>query len=282
MTNMSCLGGMATMREWERVRSSSEFSEIERFSNAFLRDNADIVDIYSRYWPADPLHTWSRIWEYPYVLACIDVYQQKTNMRTSIVDAGSGVTFFPYFVAQRYPLAEIVCMDVNLSFAELHKSLAARTKTSLRFVGSDLARMDIQDDSVDILYCVSVLEHLEDWEKVISEFDRVLRKNGCLIVTLDIALDGRGKIPPFDAEKLVNRIEESFRGVLGSSHKDLRSETSRSGLMTMRSVWRREDRLVPDCFARPSLHTTLLSLSRLKLPTNPMPNLAVYGGYFLK
>ncbi len=48
----------------------------------------------------------------------------------------------------------------------------------------DITHIDLPDDSLDIIICYHILEHIEDDQKAISELFRVLKKGGrCLIQT---------------------------------------------------------------------------------------------------
>src|SRR5207249_243477 len=58
--------GIPRIADYERTRSCEPFLGMERFSEAFLRGNGSRLASYRRRWVADPLHQWSRQWEYPY------------------------------------------------------------------------------------------------------------------------------------------------------------------------------------------------------------------------
>ena len=42
----------------------------------------------------------------------------------------------------------------------------------------DIAKLPFKDNSIDVIFCISVLEHVVNPEKVVSEINRVLKKDG--------------------------------------------------------------------------------------------------------
>jgi 2-polyprenyl-3-methyl-5-hydroxy-6-metoxy-1,4-benzoquinol methylase len=274
--------GIVTMQQWEESLQSPLYADMEQYSNDFLQRNADVVEEYGKKWVRDPLHTWSRIWEYPYVATQIEKYLEKGDAEARILDGGSGVTFFPYFLCQRYSIKSLSCIDKDNSFLPMHSRLAEHTQTPVSFMLSDLASMDLPNDSVDIVYCISVLEHLPHWKQVIEEFFRVLKPGGILILTIDVSLDKRHAIPAKEAEKLVAFAAQRFAVADIHRSEEIRGISKRRDLLTMRSFWPERDDLIPAGMLRPGMKAVIESLRHLRLPRNPIPNLAIYGGVFLK
>lgn len=94
----------------------------------------------------------------------------KPDMR--ILDAGCGREF-PFtkeFVAEAR-------MAVGIDMTELKPGLAG-----VCGVRADLQRLPFKDNSFDMVISMSVLEHLQEPEKVFHEFSRVLRPNGMVIL----------------------------------------------------------------------------------------------------
>lgn len=274
--------GIVTIKQWRESLQSNQFTDMERYSNDFLYRNSDVTEEYGKKWVADPLHTWSRVWEYPYVATQIEKYMAARDDQMSVLDGGSGVTFFPYYLCQRYSIRSMLCVDNDKSFIPLHCRLAESAPTPVQFVLSDLAYMDLPDKSVDIIYCISVLEHLPDWKSVITEFSRVLRPGGILILTIDISLDSRHAILPEQAGRLFACVAESFAFTTVPIGDEIQRAVKRRDVFTLPSVWPKYDHLIPKRITRPSIGTALKSLLHLQLPRNPLPNLAIYGGFFVK
>lgn len=144
-------------------------------------------------WPRDPLHWWSRVWEYPYVMHALDRWLAKgTEPRTAhVVDHGSGVTFMPFAVAKRG--CRVTCTDTAPVCGEEILAAARAVAQAPGSVDFRLASQDalpFSDGEVDCLYSVSVVEHVADIRRCIEEIARVLRPGGLLVLTCDLDLRG--------------------------------------------------------------------------------------------
>ena len=62
---------------------------------------------------------------------------------------------------------------------------AKSKKSIVSFVCSDARKLSFNSDTFDFVICVETLEHIPDNEKVLSEINRVLKKNGSLVVIQD-------------------------------------------------------------------------------------------------
>ncbi|MGH8743753.1 MAG: hypothetical protein ACREUY_05680, partial [Burkholderiales bacterium] len=100
---------MPKIPDYQRLLQSGLFKSMESFSEDFVRSQSAYLKDYRRKWVADPLHQWSRQWEYPFVFSRISEYARNAEPRLNILDAGSGVTFFPFFLSSRFSHAAISC-----------------------------------------------------------------------------------------------------------------------------------------------------------------------------
>lgn len=182
--------GMPCIPEYERLAASPEFGLVERFSAEFLDRHRAAIRPYARTWVADPLHQWSRRWEYPFVLSRLaaDLSGRPDNGPVRILDAGSGVTFLPYFVAESFHEVTVECCDHDGSLVPIFDSINDRRAPGVRFTQADLHDLPFAAGSFDVVCCVSVLEHLDRQETVVEEFRRVLRPGGRLVLTFDLPL----------------------------------------------------------------------------------------------
>lgn len=144
-------------------------------------------------WPRDPLHSWSRVWEYPYAYHHLSRWcaERREERLPHVVDFGSGVTFFPFSVARLG--CRVTCVDIDpLVGVDLPRaaSVVHHRPGRVDWRLSDRSRLPFADGEVDAVYCLSVLEHIPDCEDVIAELGRILRPRGMLILTID--LDRRG------------------------------------------------------------------------------------------
>ena len=87
--------GLPNQDEYFKLIRSKLFANMENYSNSFIKTNKLLLYPYIQKWIKDPFHQWSRQWEYPYVYSQISSI--KGNLE--ILDAGSGVTFLPFFIA---------------------------------------------------------------------------------------------------------------------------------------------------------------------------------------
>jgi SAM-dependent methyltransferase len=201
--------GIPTIAQYDDLLRSPFFAMIRSAGSTFLEENSKILAPYQRRWVSDPLHQWSRQWEYPYALAQLEK-RIASAQTTRILDAGSGVTFFPYFLAGRNERIEIACADADPTLAQIHTAIRNDARDRVHFDEADLRALPHPDRSFDAVYCLSVLEHTRQYDYVVEEFHRVLRPGGTLIVTFDISIDGEADIPLQGAKALIDLLERRF------------------------------------------------------------------------
>ena len=95
--------GFIQIKDYYELWKDNFFLEMEKFSNEFITKNSDNLNYYSQKWVIDPFHQWARQWEYPFVYNQIQRYVSELpnnlkNYELNILDAGSGITFFPFFI----------------------------------------------------------------------------------------------------------------------------------------------------------------------------------------
>jgi SAM-dependent methyltransferase len=270
--------GLPDMEAYRAVVRSEAFASMEDFSQRFLVANDSALAPYRQKWVADPLHQWSRQWEYPFVYGELARYLGGFRDRpTRVMDAGSGVTFFPFYVAERLGNATVSCVDYDASIARVHAGLRLLGPPAVSFHVSDLHELPFESDHFDGLYCISVLEHTRDYPRIVREFRRVLAPGGLLVVTFDISLDGTADIPPARAEELLRTLATEFPDPgarLGGTSSQLTALLESSSLVTTRSIARIDRHLLP---WQPSLVDRLKALLRGRWPRDvAFKNLTVY------
>jgi ubiquinone/menaquinone biosynthesis C-methylase UbiE len=182
------------------------FRNIESYSNSFIENNRLVLQEYGRKWTYDPLHQWSRQWEYPFVYSRLK--SLKRNVK--IFDAGSGISFLPFLLAKSNIRANIICGDRDVTLKNIYDNLITQEKKRVKFVYTDLVKTPFHSNYFDAIYCVSVLEHCTHMPEIIDEFYRILKPQGALIITFDISLDGDSEIPVHEAKKLLQLIQNKF------------------------------------------------------------------------
>lgn len=66
------------------------------------------------------------------------------------------------------------------------------------------------DGTYDLIYCISVLEHIDNPNVSLDEMGRVLKQNGLLVLTFDIDLRGDCEIGPEKFARLVESMQNQF------------------------------------------------------------------------
>lgn len=194
--------GVPVIGDVGSLGNSSEYNELSGYAKSYLSNNLENLKSYR--WIKDSFNQWSRIYEYPYCYERISNFA-KPEMR--ILDAGCGVTFFPFFLNQRY---NVTCVDQD-DYVDMFRAINEKQNTSVNFIRSALNSLPFPDDSFDVLYCISVLEHTDNYPKILDEFKRVLKPGGLLIVTFDIALnDNDWGLDISSARALIQQMQGLF------------------------------------------------------------------------
>jgi len=96
----------------------------------------------------------------------------------------------------------------------------------IKFINADIHKIPLKPNSIDLILCCEVLEHVSDPRKVLSEMKRIVRKKGNAIIEMDtgnlifhlvwwIWKKGKGRvwnnshIQVFNKEKLTKMIKQA-------------------------------------------------------------------------
>ena len=206
---MKLILGIPTIKQYETSLQSKEFKALESYSDSFIIKNKRLITKYFNKWVKDPLRHWSRQWEYLFVYSSIIAYAKK-NKKIKVLDAGSGITFFPYLLLTSVKNAQIVCYDYDESLRSMFSLVNKNLKKSIQFTTGDIRSLPFKDNTFDVIYCVSVLEHTGEYETIIKEFHRVLKTGGILIVTFDVSIDRTADISPEKSKELLKLLNKYF------------------------------------------------------------------------
>ena len=160
------------------------------------------------------MSNWSRVWEYPFVAE--QLRRQGCEGRgLTLLDVGSAVTFFPYYLTQRGFQVTNSDFDGRMSghFARTFrlggKSLGVNVPPAYLTVDARDTKLPAQ--TFDIITCVSVLEHIPQWERAVQEFNRLLKEPGLLILTFDVQHSGPADaLSTADFHRLFQLLSESM------------------------------------------------------------------------
>jgi SAM-dependent methyltransferase len=107
----------------------------------------------------------------------------------------------------------VVCTDVDrVCEQDLARAAAVvdHRPGAVTFRPTDGARLPFEDGELDAMYCVSVLEHVPDFESLIEETARVLKPGGLFLLTVDIDLRGDMELGVAPHRKLVAALGRAF------------------------------------------------------------------------
>jgi ubiquinone/menaquinone biosynthesis C-methylase UbiE len=139
----------------------------------------------------------------------------------TVVDAGCG--------ANAPLLVNLVGRANNLIGVDLVKFNPNLLNKGMTFLNSDLAKMEIDDSSVDIVISRSVLEHIKDVENVYREIHRILRPGGKFIFLVPNMWDYVSILSYLIPNKLHKIIVNKFTGRPGEKTFDTYYESNTKG-----------------------------------------------------
>jgi len=228
--NMTLPDGIPLENDYRALLKADCFQVMEQFSDKFLAINKVVPRGYRNKWVEDPLHQWSRQWEYPFVFSRVEKVI-KCEPRARILDAGSGMTFFPYYIKSQFDHVNVCCCDYDENLSRMYEQINTGMGNAVDFSVADLRSLPYEDDSFNMVYCVSVLEHTADYETIIEELYRILIPGGELVITFDVSLDGTRDISVEEGTELLialtKRLDNKKNFPL-----DLKSHISASGIFT--------------------------------------------------
>ena len=237
--------GVPSLANYDALLDTKMFHGLRAAASGFLARHSDLLASYRRRWVSDPLHQWSRQWEYPYAWERMEERTKRSDRSPfRVLDAGSGVTFFPYLLSQRLDV-EVTCVDNDQRLVSPHQQLRQRTGASVAFKAADLRQLPEPDGCFDIAYCLSVLEHTAGRHDIVSELSRVLKPGGVLVVSFDIAPDADSDISLADAGRLLRSLRDAFPRGDALDADSLSAAAKTSGSLSTLAIAERDRTLMP-------------------------------------
>ena len=188
------------------------YAQHTSYNQRFLESNGKALSGYGKLWGQNPFRMWSRRWEYPFVIQkVLDFAHTQDGRPLKMLDGGSGVTYVPYYLCDEVPNLSVICCDTNTSYDPMFKAINANLgHDRVTFQEAMLQKLPYTDGGLDIVACISVLEHTDNYEQIINEFARVLRPGGLLVLTFDLSLDGKFTLSRETAATLLKSVEKHF------------------------------------------------------------------------
>jgi len=205
--------GIPTREEYLRLESEPLYADLLDFSREFERkcqSGSTSTHRYSQKWVKDPFLQWSRRWEYVYVAQQMSNWLEARTGSLRVVDAGSGFTFFPFYLSQVNAGMKIECFDNDPIAGEAILEAANALGSGPTFHIEDLEGLSEKDETIDAVYSISVIEHTKNPRKVVDEINRALKPGGIFVCTFDVSFEVRSPMFTRRVQKLVDHIETVF------------------------------------------------------------------------
>ena len=135
--------------------------------------------------------TYSRLWEYPWLWRQLEPLSER-HLR--LLDVGSEESPFPWFLASKG--FGVVVSDLTPAQWRLWSNAKRQTRARVTCRLLDAQALDVPTASFDIYLSVSVIEHVPDKRRALSEAARILRPGGLLVWTFDICQPEMGMTFP--------------------------------------------------------------------------------------
>jgi SAM-dependent methyltransferase len=147
----------------------------------------------------------------------------------SIYDAGSGYGQYSYFMTKHLKPCNIHSVDIKkVWIKDSAEFFNSQNINNVDFAIEDLTKIEHQN-RFDLIVCVDVMEHIEDDNKVFSNFYNALKKGGYLLINSPSTFGGSD----VHEEHEESFISEHARD--GYSHNDLEQKLIPLGFSTYRS-----------------------------------------------
>jgi ubiquinone/menaquinone biosynthesis C-methylase UbiE len=165
-----------------------------------------------------------RHWEYPWAIE-----HSNLSRKMSVLDVGCGTSLFPMYLANRGH--SVTAIDPNsVQMTMVSPFLARLVPARLDYQIGNAIDLDFADSVFDRVYCISVLEHLEEEIRggrrvnhhlknldviAIREMLRVLKPGGLLAITLDWS-ENPHNLRSYRLHDITNRLLKPFQSLLVS------------------------------------------------------------------
>ena len=194
-----------------QVKESRFATEEEVFSPEFARINEELLVLQAKHNLLDqselnaqrfqwasmissrPIYYASRMWEYPFAILSADIVPGMI-----VADVGCGNTPFTAYLAKLLGPKNVFGYDPDIAMSEGigHSHFGAKTayfdELGINFFQDNIQKLTAVDDAFDVVFCLSVLEHIENsFHKLqgIKEMARTVKPGGKLILTFDIGIN---------------------------------------------------------------------------------------------
>ncbi len=255
---------------------SETYNQVYEFAHRFYKEHSDILQPYISRW-LNPLSNWSRRWEYGFALTYLRKYARRGSR---VLDAGSGISFFPYMLSSLG--YDVHACDVDASLEGMYAGINSRLDYTVNFQIQSIDALSYEDESFSAIYCISVLEHMKHKfrKKAIDEFHRVLRKDGVLVITFDVSLDGSANVSIEESKELLRILNSKFEPLKALDETYISDLRKRKDILTTKFIACYDRKLLP--WKYPLLSALIKPILQGKLPRSTLKNVAIFCGVYFK
>jgi len=119
----------------------------------------------------------------------------KNKSFSKILDAGCGPGLFTFFLAKRFPQAQVIGCDISRDDIEFcNREKINRKIDNVSFVCYDLFELK-ENEEYDFIYSIDVLEHILGNQKVIENIYHALQSEGIFYLAMPSEKDHRYVLP---------------------------------------------------------------------------------------
>ncbi len=168
------------------------------------------------------LRYWNRRWEYAFFMEIAD------RLRPGLaIDAGAGRSLFPFWLRENGWSVTAADIDDGSfypegSLADWYATRRQGDPPYVEFQHVDLRAMPMASATFDAVFCMSVLEHVEDPLRALGELVRLVKSGGSIVLTVDVSLDGTREMRRAVYEELVGYLDAALDPVLAFSTRGAR------------------------------------------------------------
>ncbi|WP_434593153.1 class I SAM-dependent methyltransferase [Pseudomonas sp. R4-83] len=127
----------------------------------------------------------SHTWQHHVLRVAINdlrgLFTEALPQNPVLLDAGCGQGKSFAHLHQTFAPQRLIGVDADRHSLELSAAEAVRLELDVELIGSDCAKLNVPDASVDLLFCHQTFHHLVEQEKALAEFYRVLKPGGYLL-----------------------------------------------------------------------------------------------------
>ena len=137
---------------------------------------------------------WSRIWEFPWTFEAIRSHFSP-DTHPMVLESGCGVTPIPFWLGGDGFRLTGIDLDTKCGPKWSAPGIPCRPDTSsTTFEAGDMLALPRADQSLDIVYSVSAIEHTFDPVLAVKEMLRVLKPGGGIVLTMDVDICGSDSV----------------------------------------------------------------------------------------